>query len=207
MAKKEQELNTEQKIIEVATKLFAKKGFDGTSTREICAKAEVNLSMISYYFGGKKELYQRVLDNIVNEIISYIRADIVLNDEFDSLKKEEKIEILLKIIGKMIDYFYSNHFSNDILMMLLREQVNPSVDLNPMGFVLFKKRIASILEKDENDREVTFRCLTIMGQVHSARLFNQFSLSQLRQSEYSKEDIQMLKQIIISQVKAILLNM
>lgn len=44
------------KILTVAETLIAKKGFDGTSIREICKKANVNVAMISYYFGSKDRM-------------------------------------------------------------------------------------------------------------------------------------------------------
>ena len=49
--------DSKQKLLDVATKLFAHKSFAEVSTREICKEANVNLCMISYYFGGKQELY------------------------------------------------------------------------------------------------------------------------------------------------------
>lgn len=50
------------KLIEVATELFAQKGFYAVSIREIAQKAEVNSALISYHFGGKEGLYQSVLE-------------------------------------------------------------------------------------------------------------------------------------------------
>jgi TetR/AcrR family transcriptional regulator len=48
-------------LIAVATPLFAEKGFHGVSVRELVKGAGMNLSMISYYFGGKEALYAAVL--------------------------------------------------------------------------------------------------------------------------------------------------
>lgn len=48
-------------LIAVATPLFAAKGFKGVSVREVATAAGANLSMISYYFGGKEGLYAAVL--------------------------------------------------------------------------------------------------------------------------------------------------
>jgi AcrR family transcriptional regulator len=46
------------KIMEAAEDLFAEKGFNGTSVRDIADKAQVNLAMISYYFGSKEKLLE-----------------------------------------------------------------------------------------------------------------------------------------------------
>lgn len=52
-----------ENIIAAAIPLFAAKGLNGVSVRELTAAAGVNLSMISYYFGGKEGLYAAVLKN------------------------------------------------------------------------------------------------------------------------------------------------
>ena len=49
-------------LIKIATPLFAEKGFNGVSVREIASLAGVNVSMISYYFAGKEGLYSEILN-------------------------------------------------------------------------------------------------------------------------------------------------
>lgn len=53
--------NARQKIIDVATKLFAEKGLEGTTTRDIAKASGLNISLISYYFGGKVGLYKTII--------------------------------------------------------------------------------------------------------------------------------------------------
>jgi AcrR family transcriptional regulator len=48
-------------IIQSAAALFAKLGLDKCSTREIAKKSDSNISLISYYFGGKEGLYKEVM--------------------------------------------------------------------------------------------------------------------------------------------------
>ena len=43
-------------ILDIAEELIAKKGFEGTSVRDISAKANINVAMISYYFGSKEKI-------------------------------------------------------------------------------------------------------------------------------------------------------
>ena len=47
-----------QKLVLAALKLFAEKGFNGASTREIVDAAGANISAIRYYFGDKAGLYR-----------------------------------------------------------------------------------------------------------------------------------------------------
>lgn len=48
-------------LISTATRLFAERGLNGVSIRELSAAAGVSISMISYYFDGKESLYASVL--------------------------------------------------------------------------------------------------------------------------------------------------
>ncbi len=43
-------------ILDIAEKLIAKKGYEGTSVRDISADAKINVAMISYYFGSKEKM-------------------------------------------------------------------------------------------------------------------------------------------------------
>ena len=55
------EKDTRSKLIEIATQLFATRGFAAVSVRELTVAAQVNVSAISYYFNGKESLYRAVL--------------------------------------------------------------------------------------------------------------------------------------------------
>ncbi len=52
---------TEQQIIEAAKKVFIKKGFDGARMQEIADEAEINKSMLHYYFRSKQFLFERIM--------------------------------------------------------------------------------------------------------------------------------------------------
>lgn len=53
--------STREKIFEVAGPVFAEKGFQGTTVRELCDKAGVNVASINYYFGDKQNLYSELV--------------------------------------------------------------------------------------------------------------------------------------------------
>jgi len=52
---------TRERIMKAAERLFAERGYDGTSIRAIVAKARVNQAAINYHFDGKDGLYREVL--------------------------------------------------------------------------------------------------------------------------------------------------
>jgi AcrR family transcriptional regulator len=55
------QIDTRDRILDAAEKLFAKQDYDGTSLREITEYAGANLAAVNYHFGSKKELYSAVL--------------------------------------------------------------------------------------------------------------------------------------------------
>ncbi|WBL26383.1 TetR family transcriptional regulator [Zunongwangia sp. HGR-M22] len=56
------ELSEKQlEILKVAEELFSKNGFDGTSVRAIAKMANINIAMISYYFGSKEKLLETLV--------------------------------------------------------------------------------------------------------------------------------------------------
>ena len=61
-------MTTKNKILDAAEDLFADKGFNGTSLREITSQAEVNLAAVNYHFGSKKELIKAVMSRYMNEL-------------------------------------------------------------------------------------------------------------------------------------------
>lgn len=56
-----QEQATRQRLLEEARKLFSKKGFTGTSIREVTGRAGANLGAVTYHFGSKQALYEAVI--------------------------------------------------------------------------------------------------------------------------------------------------
>ncbi|MBT2620429.1 MULTISPECIES: TetR/AcrR family transcriptional regulator [Chryseobacterium] len=83
-------ISKEENILFAAEKLFAEKGFEGTSTREISKAANVNISMISYYFGSKEKLYEKLVEYRMNEG-QFFSKDILERTDINEWEKIEKI--------------------------------------------------------------------------------------------------------------------
>jgi TetR/AcrR family transcriptional regulator len=52
-------------ILGVARELFAAKGFEGTTTREIAEQAGINEALVFRHFATKEDLYWAVIDNMI----------------------------------------------------------------------------------------------------------------------------------------------
>ncbi|TCJ18226.1 TetR/AcrR family transcriptional regulator [Flaviaesturariibacter flavus] len=78
-------------IIRTAEGLFAQKGYDGTSVRDIAEAAGVNIAMISYYFGSKEGLIEALFEERTADIS--LQVDSLQRDE--TLAPWQKVETLI----------------------------------------------------------------------------------------------------------------
>jgi AcrR family transcriptional regulator len=178
--------NSKSKILEVATKLFAENGFDGVSTRSICKQANINISMISYYFGGKQELYQAIIDNLTKNLTEYVKTFVDFDMDLKKLSKKEKLDFLYNYGNKMIDFLYTK-ISNDVLLFMSRAQIN----IPALKFM--NKLFASIMNKKETDRQVILSVIFFISQINSPKLFSAFSLKMANKKTFTEEDIKIIR--------------
>jgi AcrR family transcriptional regulator len=62
-----QRAETSARIVLAARQTFAKRGFHGTSTRDIANEAGTNQGLITYHFGTKEALWRAAADNLFEE--------------------------------------------------------------------------------------------------------------------------------------------
>ena len=191
------------RILEAATALFAQKGFDGTSIREICKKANVNLCMISYYWGGKQELYNGIIENLLEKQIEYSKNFLDLNKDPKSMSVDECADLLMTIAEKFVDFFYTN-ISSDLIVILLKEQQKPDFIVKSPVLDYMRAVVARVLNKDVNDRLVIFKTLFMLSQVNSPRILPAFSLRQLGQDDFCDEDIKIIKENVKLYISAVI---
>ena len=79
---------TRGSIIKAAVHLFAEKGFQGASVRDIVVKARVNQAAINYHFKGKDGLYLEVLKTAFEKLTEQAGSD---PEKLKSLSREEAL--------------------------------------------------------------------------------------------------------------------
>ncbi len=195
--------NSKARILEAATALFARKGFDGTSIREICKTAGVNLCMISYYWGGKQELYQGIIEDLLEKQLEYSKNFLDLNKDPKSMSVDECADLLLTISEKFVDFFYTN-ISSDLIVLLLKEQQKPDFIVKSPVLDYMRAVVARVLNKDVNDRLVILKTLFMLSQVNSPRILPAFSLRPLGQEDFCEEDIKIIKENVKLYINAVI---
>ena len=83
--------STEQKIKDAAQRVFMRKGFSATTTREIADEAGINNALLHYYFRSKEKLFDMVAQEQTALFFKGIFP--IVNDKTTSL--EEKIESMV----------------------------------------------------------------------------------------------------------------
>jgi AcrR family transcriptional regulator len=79
---------TRQSIMKAAVRLFAEKGYQGASVRDIVAKARVNQAAINYHFKGKDGLYLELLTTAFEKLTEQAGFD---PEQLKSLSREEAL--------------------------------------------------------------------------------------------------------------------
>jgi len=92
------DVSTEEKIKEAARKVFTRKGYAGTRTRDIAEEAGINLALLNYYFRSKQKLFEQIMLEKVQQLFGLIAP--VLNDPSTAL--EYKIEQIVSLYIDMI---------------------------------------------------------------------------------------------------------
>jgi AcrR family transcriptional regulator len=104
------EFNDKQmRILQAAEKYFAEKGFDGASIRDIASEANVNIAMISYYFGSKEKLLEQLIIFRASDL--KMQLENLLKENVSPLEKLEKvIALYLARINKNKCIYQIVHF-------------------------------------------------------------------------------------------------
>ena len=92
-----------EQLLDVGRRLFAERGFEGTSIEEIAAQAGVSKPVVYEHFGGKEGLYAVVVDREVERLLGM--ATRILGGEHTREKFEAAAVVLLKYIEDDADGF------------------------------------------------------------------------------------------------------
>jgi len=113
--------DTEEIIFEAASRVFQRKGYAGARMQEIAEEADINKSMLHYYYRSKDQLFQEVYQKEMGDFMPIIIE--LLNSDQDLNEK----------IRNLIDAYYSHWKSNPKLIPFIIIEMN----LNPDRFTDF----------------------------------------------------------------------
>lgn len=162
--RREDGATTKAQILEAAGEIFAEKGFDRATGKEIAERAGSNSAAVNYYYGGIEGLYAEVLVEAHRRLLTYDRLVALAEGPGEP---EEKLKILIGLIARTITGPTSSSWA---LRVLSREILSPTSAFA----VLLKKEIlpkklvitgivGSILGLPHDDPAVARCALNIMA--------------------------------------------
>ncbi len=182
------------RLIEAATKLFAEHGLDGTSTRDIAKAADLNISLISYYFGGKEGLYKAVISEFATEVKR--NSERLLGSvDFENLTRESFKAAMRTVINEMIPMKFE---ARDIHSLLHREVMSGLPHTKEIYENIFAKVLETIVSLYQIGQKKGFikknlhPYIVFFSMVHATDSY--FQMSQC-QTAVQKKILQMPEQL------------
>lgn len=94
---------TKRKVIDAAVSLFNVKGYSGTSIRSIADKAGVNVALISYYFGNKQGLLEKLMSGFLEDYTNIVEKG------YQELGEGTSKKCLIAVVDNLLKYQQQNH--------------------------------------------------------------------------------------------------
>ncbi len=182
-----------ERILLAAGPIFAAKGFETATVREICRAADVNVASINYHFGDKKGLYTQTLFLARDLREQQVPLPAWTNEE----SADEKLKIFIELLLRRIVAMRTEPWE---VRLLLREVMHPSDAAPPLienYFRPFLDQLMSIVDEvlehhlpDHQRHQIGF---SIIGQCLHYRVSGEMISLMISEDEYESHfDIQNL---------------
>lgn len=156
-----------ERLFLAAVRVFAAKGYNGATVRDICREAGgANLNAINYYFGGKKKLYQAVLEVLFSEGDRQLRAR--LAEEGGEVPPERQMRLLLEVCCRL--FFSDCAVTKAFMRIWIMELANPTPFMREMVERHSRPQVSDMLDTvaaivgRDVPREVLFDCtMSVIG--------------------------------------------
>ncbi|WP_260858171.1 TetR/AcrR family transcriptional regulator [Bacillus sp. FJAT-22090] len=145
-------------ILKSAKFLFSRKGFDGTTVRQICDEAGVSLALISYHFGGKENVFNALFEPLRH---TFMNAHYDLSDSLNSLKSFCRNFVLYRTEEyELIDILQQELVMNSPRLEMLKDVFLPSWE--QLRSILLACKEQKTIDFDSIDVSVNFVMGTLM---------------------------------------------
>jgi len=165
MAIRKDGIDTREKILKAASKVFAEKGCRNTTVAEICHRAGCNVAAVNYHFGSKDALYGVVWRNAFEEALRAYPPDGGLSPEASA---EHCLQALIHSnLHRILDAGRLGHSGR----ILMREMSDPSDAIRSVLRDIIhplrertRKIIKRLLGPGATDREIGFCEMSVIHQ-------------------------------------------
>jgi TetR/AcrR family transcriptional regulator, regulator of cefoperazone and chloramphenicol sensitivity len=160
----EERQSTRQHVLEAAGQVFAEKGFERSTAKEICERAHANAAAVNYYFGGIEGLHAAVLEEAQNRLFSIQAIEKALEGKSDPRTKLEAV------FGVVFQALLGPLSSSWVLRVLGRDMVTPTAAskaakermILPRALVL-RRFVGEFVGLPEDHPTVARACVSVMA--------------------------------------------
>ena len=164
---------TRERVLNTAARLFAERGVERVTVRDICQQARANVAAVNYHFGGKDGLYTAVMELAIGVMRATTEA---ARDAGAGQSAEGRLRAY---IATFVDRVTGSGRDTWIHHLLMRELADPTPALTLVVEQVLKPRleylcgtIAEIARRLPDDAVVVRCALSVQSQFH-ALLWNQ----------------------------------
>jgi AcrR family transcriptional regulator len=183
---------TRERIIDAAGEIFAQRGFDSTTVRDICQSAGANVAAVNYYFGDKQRLY---VEAVVRAHRWRMQRALLPEWSVNTTPEEKLTDFITTFIRRVRtgpdDTWHSR--------LIMREILNPSEacaelvqsSIRPQFEVLIGI-LRELLPDVGGEEELHLTAFSIVGQCLFYHFADPVVRNLLPQSEYDALDVETL---------------
>lgn len=182
-----------RRIVEAAGVVFAAKGFQASTVREICQLAEVNIAAISYYFEDKASLYREILRVAAEQEVQAYPLPDWTPDTPSATQLHDLILVVMRRLGGVGQGMWQSR-------LIIRELLQPTEFCRELSqnhfrphFELMLDILSKILPSDTPAHIRVQTAQNIYGQCIAFRVTSEASRfvigEEVMNSHYSPEDL------------------
>jgi AcrR family transcriptional regulator len=187
--------DTQQRLLHTAGQIFAERGFEGTTIREICQEAKVNIAAVNYYFRDKERLYIEAVKQACQED----NDRVPLPNWPAGVPAETRLRDFIRVVAERM---LENSHRRWQTQLILREMAHPTAacsewvqeQIRPTAQVL--GGILKELIPNASERSINLIGFSIMGQLVFHKAFRPVVTLLAGEQEAAAFDTELLVQHI-----------
>ena len=197
--------DTKQRIIDRARELFAERGFEGTSIRDLAKLADVNVAAINYHFGNKTGLYTETIRQC------YLQT---CHDMEDLYQKKEWS--FLEFVGTLFDHMYQDPNMVKNFQIVLQDNLISDIEfqvedeeIGPPGSAVLMKCLEREIGHNLSKEDKLWAVRTIFTHIGHLSLISQTSfgkresLAKYFEADYVKKNTIRLAKLVDKELNEI----
>lgn len=168
--------NVEARLLDVAEELFAQKGFDATSIRDITNHAKCNVAAVNYHFNSKQNLYNEVFRRRMTAMRD-IRLAAIENVMSQTTARPTLTNLIRAFATAFLEPLLDKTTGQRFLKLIVREMNDPRLPRDMFVKEIVKPTLTSLgqaltkLCPHLDQRQITLSTFSIVGQlIHVIRI-------------------------------------